>query len=101
MAVVDIKEYQRMVTDQNGGAVQTGIEPGIKQQIAVSGVSAAVGNAFDQSTQFIRVHADVVVRVEIGAGTPTADGTSMRMAAGATEYFGVRPGHKIAAITST
>jgi hypothetical protein len=100
VAILDIKEYQRMPVDQQGAYIQTGIEPGIKQQITgLSGVSAQSA-AFDQSTLFIRVHADVVARVEIGVN-PTADGTSMRLAAGATEYFGVRPGQKVAAITST
>lgn len=100
MAILDIKEYQRMAVDQQGAYVQTGIEPGIKQQITALGAGSQQSAAFDQSTLFVRVHADVVARIEIGAN-PTADGTSMRLAAGATEYFGVRPGHKIAAITST
>jgi hypothetical protein len=99
MAIVDITEYQRLAVDQQGEFIQTGIEPGIRQQVAIGG-SSAQSSAFDQSTMLVRVHADAPARIEFGVN-PTAAATSMRIAAGASEYFGVRPGHKVAVITTT
>jgi hypothetical protein len=99
MAIVDITEYQRLAVDQQGEFIQTGIEPGIRQQVAI-GAGSVQSSAFDQSTLLVRVHADAPARIEFGAN-PTASGASARIAAGASEYFGVRPGHKIAVITTT
>ena len=98
---VDITEYDKLAVDNLGARVAAGVEPSsFVQQIAVSGVSAACTNAFDGNTKFVRVHTDVTIRIKFGAGTPVADATSQRMVAGATEYFGVTPGIKMAAITS-
>ncbi len=97
---VDITEYDKLAVDNLGARVAAGVEPSsFVQQIAVSGVSAACTNAFDGNTKFVRVHTDVTVRIKFGTA-PVADATSQRMVAGATEYFGVTPGIKMAAITS-
>lgn len=99
MAVVDITEYDKLAIDMQGVRVAAGVEPArAVNQIAVTGVSAQSA-AFDNTTRFVRVHTDVAIRVAFGA-SPTAAATSQRMAAGATEYFGVTRGIKMAAITS-
>lgn len=100
MAVVDITEYDKLALDNLGARVAAGVEPSkAVQQIAVSASSAACANRFDGNTKFVRVHTDVTIRIAFGA-SPTAAATSQRMVAGATEYFGVTPGIKMAAITS-
>jgi len=100
MAVLDISEYQRLAADQQTSAVMTGVEPAmVAQQVAIGG-SSAQSAAFADTTRFVRVHTDVACRVKFGPD-PTAAATSMRMAAGQTEYFGVYPGHKVAVITTT
>ena len=100
MAVVDITEYDKLAIDNMGARVAAGVEPaGVVQQIAVTGTSAP-SVAFNQNTKFVRVHTDVTIRIKFGAGTPVVAATSQRMVAGATEYFGVTPGIKMAAITS-
>lgn len=105
MAIVDISEYPDMAFDGKGNPVQTGVEPAhVTQQISVSGVSAQSA-ALSTATRFVRIHSDVAVRLRFGEN-PTAAGTDMRMAAGATEYFGVKQNSssgpmKIAAITTT
>ena len=100
MAVVDITEYDKLALDNLGARVAAGVEPSKSvQQIAVTGASAACAAAFDGNTKFVRVHTDVTIRIAFGAA-PVAAATSQRMVAGATEYFGVTPGIKMAAITS-
>jgi hypothetical protein len=97
---VDITEYYRLALDNLCARVAAGVEPSTAvQQIAVSGVSAACAADFNSTTKFVRVHTDVTVRIAFGK-TPTASATSQRMVAGATEYFGVTPGIRMAAITS-
>lgn len=100
MSILDVTEYNELAFAGKGGIVMAGQEPRrINQQLAVGGASV-VSAAFDSATRFIRVHTDVPCRIEIGSD-PTASGASMRMAASQTEYLGVRPGLKIAVITTT
>jgi len=107
MAILDVTEYQFLAQDLN--QVRHGVagsEPNLAQQqiTALSGTSQQSA-AFQDSTRFVRVHSDVVCRIQFGTN-PTAAGTSFRLAAGVTEYFGVRGNTtggslKVAAITST
>jgi hypothetical protein len=48
----------------------------------------------------VRIHTDATCRIAFGAN-PTATSGSQRLQAGGTEFFGVRPGTKIAVISST
>lgn len=106
MAIVDITEYDALALDKSGNAVQTGIEAAAvpNQQVAIT-AGTLQSAAFAESTRFVRVHADAPARIAFGAN-PTAAPTSMRIAAGATEYFGVKKDStgvtmKIAVITTT
>lgn len=97
---VDISEYIGLAQDGQGSKVPTGAEPAkVQQQVVVSGGSVQ-SDAFADSTRFVRVHTDVAVRIKFGAN-PSADGSSMRMGPGSTEFFGVTPGHKMAVIQTT
>ena len=100
MTILDVREYSILATDQNARQLAAGKEPAIASQQVTFTVSSVPSNAFNESTRFVRVHANGTCRIEFGSN-PTASGTSMRMAAGATEYFGVTPGMKVAAIDAT
>lgn len=100
MALLDVSEFSKLARDATGTPTTAGLYPQVAQQQVAIGGGSLQSSAFDLNTRFIRVHADAICRVAIGSN-PTAAGTSMRMAAGQTEYFGVLPGHKIAVITST
>lgn len=100
MAVLDVTEYSRLSADAQGRIIPVGSEPNrTNQQVAVGGTSAQ-SSAFGDATYFVRLHSDVVCRVAFGPN-PTAAATTARLAAGASEYFGVTPGDKVAVITST
>lgn len=100
MSILDVTEYDELAFAGKGGQIMAGQEPSrLNQQLAVGGASA-VSAAFDSVTRFIRVHTDVPCRIAIGTN-PTAGPASMRMAASQTEYLGVRPGLKIAVISTT
>lgn len=78
-------------------AVQT---PEITRQIvAIAGVSAQ-SVAFNTLTQIIRVHTDTACSVQIGGTNPTATLTSAKLEVGATEYFIVAAGDKLAVIAN-
>lgn len=51
------------------------------------------------STKLVRLHAVVACHVLTGSN-PTATTAGLFLAAGSTEYFGVRPGDKIAVIAA-
>lgn len=61
---------------------------------------------FQPSTRLIRVHTDAICSIEISSesasGTWVAATTSSaRLAADATEYFGVSPGDKLSVVSNT
>lgn len=72
--------------------------PAAEQIVTLSGTSAS-SNALNSATTLIRLHANAVCNILLGA-TPTATTSNMRLAADQTEYFTVTPGLslKIAAI---
>lgn len=97
---LDVTEYKSLADARSGERLMAAQEPAIaSQQVAIGGVSAQ-SNAFNSATEFVRVHTDEPVRIAFGSN-PTAASTSMRMSAGATEYFGVKAGHKVAVISTT
>lgn len=100
MPALDVTEYTDLATARNGAAVMAGSEPSrVTQQVSVTGGSLASA-AFSDATKFVRVHSDIACRIAFGQA-PVASGASQRLAAGATEYFGVQSGIKIAVISTT
>jgi hypothetical protein len=101
MAVLFIAEYEHLATDRSaGGSSNIAQDPPIAEQTeAITGASTQ-SNAFNGNTKFIRVHTDSICSIAVGAD-PTASATTRRMAAGQTEYFGVRGGWKIAVISNS
>ncbi|HET7156085.1 MAG TPA: hypothetical protein VFI87_12035 [Hyphomicrobiaceae bacterium] len=100
MASLYIAEFSSLASAGGGGSVQAAQWPPLREQkIALSGTSAASA-AFGPGTTVIRVHSDVVCSIKVG-GTPVATAANARLAADATEYFGVESGAKIAGITNT
>ncbi len=55
--------------------------------------------ALNAATRFMRVIADADCHIAVGAN-PTATTSVMKLISGQAEYFGVTPGHKIAAVTA-
>ena len=100
MAVLYISEYQDMPMTGSGPAFQAGMEPAIATQTVAIGGTSTQSAAFNASTRFVRLHTDAICSVLFGSN-PTATATSPRMAANATELFGVKGGHKVAVITNT
>lgn len=80
------------------GVVQA---PAVAEQTVAIGGASAQSAAFNAATKIIRVHTDAICSIKVGGTNPTATATTMRMAAGQVEYFGVAPGDKIAVITNT
>ena len=100
MANVYISEYQSLAIDLTGRHCAAGEEPAIASQKIAIGGSSAQSAAFDDTTKIARIHADEVCSIVFGAD-PTATSAGARLAAGQTEYFGVKPGHKVAVITNS
>ncbi len=99
MAKLYITEYVSQPFDTNGQRIPAGQEPGVTTQV-VTFTTTTQSAAFNAKTKFVRVHTDAICSVEFGEN-PTATTSSARMVAGSTEFFGVVPGHKVAAVTDT
>lgn len=95
-----VTEYSELAADAKGQRIVAGQEPSVAvQEVAIGAGSVASANAFGDATRFVRVHTDANCRIAFAAA-PVAVAAGTRMAAGSTEYFGVKPGHKVAAIAS-
>lgn len=104
MAKLFIAEFSKNAHMWAGGetisAPQADDNPAyVEQTIAIGGASVPSA-AFGGATRMIRVHTDAICSIQIAAA-PVATSDTMRLAAGQTEYFGVKPGHKIAVIVNT
>lgn len=94
-----ITEYEHILAAANGVA-PVAVEPRVAEQVITFGASSVQSQAFSERTRCIRVHTDAVCSIDVGEN-PVATVSKARMAVNQTEYFGVRPGHKIAVIQNT
>ncbi len=102
MAKVYITEYQSL-QDRIGMTyvAQMPMNPPVSYQSVLIGSTSVPSGPFDPRTNIIRVEADAVCSIDIGA-SPTGTTGTMRLASNTVgEYFGVRPGDKIAVITNS
>lgn len=99
MAVLYITEHPYPVVYQGLSAMAVSLPPLAEQTVAIGGTSAQSA-AFNAKTRIIGVHTDAICSISVDED-PTATTDNRRMAAGATEYFEVQPGHKIAVIENT
>lgn len=102
MATLYVTEYSSLawVGRTPTQLMQAPGSPAAAQQTVAIGGSSAQSAEFGTTTTLIRVHTDAICSIAIGPN-PTAAATAQRMAAGATEYFGVQTGDKIAVITNS
>ena len=104
MAIVHIAEFSQLLTlaGYTGQMAQT---PAIAYQVLTTSASSVQSNPFNAATRSIRVHTDTVASIDIRtnpvAVVSGSAGATMRMGPNQTEYFGVNPGDKLAAITDT
>lgn len=88
MTKLYISEYAD-VPQQIGGTIPMGIEPMIADQVVDYSGGATASNAFDARTKFVRIHTDAICSIRFTTAGSAATTSNKRMAAGATEYFGV------------
>jgi hypothetical protein len=73
-----------------------------ERTISLSTVAAVTTVPFDNACNYIRVHTDAICSIAIVPSTASlATINSKRMAADQTEYFGVRGGYYISAISNS
>lgn len=95
-----ISEYADLPVISVGQVLPVGREPALAEQLVNTSATSAQSAAFNAKTKFVRVHAATIVSIKFGAN-PTAVVGEKRMAAGATEFFGVNTGDKLAGIDNT
>ena len=99
MAFIYITEYADVAVTHSKYA-QAGAEPAIAEQRVANDGASAQSAAFNDNTRMVRIHTDSICSIKFGAN-PTAVTTEKRMAANTTEFFGVKPGQKVAAVLNT
>ena len=100
MSNLSIVEFERLARDPSGTLIPVGMQHGETLQNVSYTTTSVQSAAFAATTQFVRVIADVDTRVLFGANPTALASASVLVSAGASEYFGVVPGDKVAAITA-
>jgi hypothetical protein len=100
VATLYITEFEGRTQAHNGNASEALPLPPVAQQTVAIGAGSVLSGALGASTRYVRVIADAVCSIDVGAA-PTATAAKMRLAANVPEVFSVTPGHKIAVITNT
>lgn len=100
MATLFVTEYQLVEHNRWGFQAQVGVEPAEANQTVAIGGTSTQSSAFGADTKLVRVHTDTTCSIAFGA-SPTATSSTARLAANATEYFRVEPGHKVAVISNS
>ena len=103
MAVVTVSEFSEMMTDKNGRVlpIPKGA-PLAVQSISLSGTSAAISNAFDGRTKYVRIACDGGCHIAF-ADSPTATTSNELWPSGLVEFRSVdeTDGNKVAAIQAS
>lgn len=100
MATAYIAEYTGLGLTNSGRGQFPSDEFLVAEQTVAIGGGSVQSSPFDLTTRFIRLHVDAICSIAI-ASNPTATTSKKRLAANQTEYFGVKPGWKIAVISNT
>jgi len=100
MANLSITEFERLSRDVAGNLIPVGHQYSVTVQNVDYTAGSTQSAAFQDSTKFIRVVADTDVRILFGSNPTAVANSSILMASGSAEYFGVAPGEKVAAITA-
>lgn len=101
MATLYIAEFESM-PGSPGGHIQAALQAPLAEQTVTIAAGSAQSSAFNARTKYVRLHTDAICSILFGTD-PTATAAKARMAANATEYFGVPQGtsYKVAVITNT
>lgn len=91
-------KFPRKGSNPNNGF--DAIFQGTCQKITTTGTSSQ-STAVGSGTTIIRVFATQSTYIEIGSNPTATTASSLYLPYGIVEYFGVAPGHKIAAIQDT
>lgn len=102
-----ITEYANTGRELKKNIVQSAEEPRLADQKITIDVTSAQSANLNAKTRVVRLHADAICSVAVGAN-PTATAAMFRMAAGQTEYMAISDDlflngafPKIAVITNT
>ena len=102
MPTLYITEFASLGTNERDGLFAVPLVPSLADQTIAIGASSVQSAAFNAAARVVRVAADKTCSIKFGA-SPTATTSTMRLEAGAVEYFAVTPasGMKIAVIENT
>lgn len=97
MSTLYVSEYTTVCAVGGVAIAQAAQEPAPVEQALSISASPTQSAAFGSTTNFVRVHCDVVCSILFGSN-PTAVTNAKRLAANQTEFFGVQPGQKLSVI---
>lgn len=96
MAIMYITEYEDLARDNRDSTIQAGQEPGSAEQ-AITYTTTVASAAFNPSTRFVRIKCNAAAFLEFGVAPTATTANSTHVSANIPEFFGVKPGHKVAA----
>ena len=101
MADLHITEFELIPQSPDGKPLWLGnLSQVVAEQVISSFTTSKQSAVFSQNTSYIRVYSDAKAFLKAG-DNPTATANSTPIAPNSPEYFGVKPGDKIAAYDGT
>lgn len=97
MATFQIAEFTQQGRDTSSNLIPVVSLPAVLVQSVTLGAGSVQSAALGGNTSVVRLTTDGPCCIAAGPN-PTATTDSLRLPAGAVEYFAVTPGHKIAVI---
>lgn len=94
---VQLTEFSRSANSSSGAQMQMAELPAVTSQTVAVGAESVQSAVFNAATTYVRVKALAACHITSGVN-PTATTSMLHLSAGAVEYFGVRPGHRLAVI---
>lgn len=91
MPTLYITEFAALGTNERNGLFAAPLAPSLADQTVAIGASSVQSAAFNAAARVVRLAADKPCSVKFGT-SPTATTATMRLEAGAVEYFAVTPG---------
>lgn len=108
MTLLYVTEYRRQATDSEGNLLSAGEEPALAVQVKTFTSSAAIDNAFNKATTFVRIFTDGDACIAFGASPTATNQQDTPVNAEVPEFFGVNQslvtssaGLKVAAVDRT
>ena len=102
MATMLITEFSEVVRDGAGNILPLAKNPPVAEQSPVTvNATSAQSAAFNQNTHLVSIVCDGIAHLAFGVDPTASTSSTQKIEARTPQFFGVTPGHKVAAVSGS